>query len=88
MTSQLTDTNPEAEEVLISIIRKIPAAKKLNRVFSFSSTILYLSRRAISRANPDLSEEEKKILFIRYHYGDELADKFQSFLALKSHEKK
>jgi hypothetical protein len=88
MLSQLTDTNPEAEKILIEIRRNMSVSKKLMQVFSFSSEIIKLSKRAISRANPHLTEDEKKILFIRLHYGDDLADKFQSFLAQRPYGKK
>ena len=80
MITQSTDTNPEVERVLISLIRKLSTEEKLNRVLHFSSSIINLSKRAIARANPGLSEVEKNILFVRYHYGGELADKLREYL--------
>ena len=80
MITQSTDTNPEVERVLISLLRKLNPTQKLEQVQSFSSSILKLSKRAISRANPDLSEQEKNILFVKYHYGVELAERLRSFL--------
>ena len=79
MTTQSIDTNPEVERVLISLIRKLSTEEKLKQVMQFSSSIINLSKRAISRANPDLNEVEKKILFVEYHYGAELAKKIRSF---------
>ena len=80
MITQSRDTNPEVERVLISLIRKLSTEEKLNRVLHFSSSIINLSKRAIHRANPDLSEEEKNILFVKYHYGNDLADKLREYL--------
>jgi hypothetical protein len=80
MVAQSPDTNPEVEKVLISLIRKKSISEKLNLVFSFSSAIINRSKRAISRANPNLSEQEKDLLFVKYHYGKELADKLRSYL--------
>ena len=80
MIAQSTDTNPEVERVLISLIRKLSTEEKLNRTLQFSSSIINLSKKAIHRANPDLSEEERNILFVKYHYGDELADKLKEYL--------
>ncbi|HLG31754.1 MAG TPA: hypothetical protein VI362_01845 [Ignavibacteriaceae bacterium] len=80
MITQSTDTNPQVERVLISLLRKLNTTQKLDQVQSFSSSILKLSKRAISRANPDLSEDEKNLLFIKYHYGKELADKLRKYL--------
>ena len=73
MTTQSIDTNPEVERVLISLIRKLSMEEKLNRTLNFSSSIINLSKRAISRAIPDLSEDKKKLLFVKYHYGNDLA---------------
>lgn len=39
-----------------------------------------LSKRAIKRVNPELDEKELNILFVRYNYGNKLAEKFQKFL--------
>jgi len=80
MKTQSTDTNPEVEKILISLIRKTSIQEKFKQTFSFSSSIINLSRRAISRANPGLSEEEKNLLFVRYHYGDELAERVGLFI--------
>jgi len=80
MITQLTDTNPEAERVLISLLRKLNTTQKLEQVQSFSSSIIKLSKRAISRANPDLNEDEKNILFVEYHYGVELANRLRKYL--------
>jgi len=80
LITQSTDTNPEVERVLISLLRKLNSTQKFEQVQSFSSSILKLSKRAISRANPDISEQEKNILFVKYHYGAELANKLRLFL--------
>ena len=80
MITQSRDTNPEVERVLISLLRKLSTTQRIEQVLSFSSSIIKLSKRAIARANPDLSEEEKNILFVRIHYGNELADNLRKYL--------
>jgi hypothetical protein len=79
MITQSIDTNPEVERILISLIRTLSMEEKLNRTLNFSSSIINLSKRAIARANPELSEEERSLLFVEYHYGVELANKLRSF---------
>lgn len=79
MSTQSIDTNPEAERILISLIRTLSMEEKLNRTLNFSSSIIKLSKRAIARANPDLSENERDLLFVEYHYGSELSNKLRSF---------
>jgi hypothetical protein len=80
MITQSTDTNPKTEKFLISLIRNLTITQKFGQVISFSSSVINLSKRAIHRANPNLSEEEKNILFVKYHYGTALADKLRSSL--------
>ena len=41
---------------------------------------MQLSRRAIARANPDLSEKQIDLLFVAYHYGDNLALNLEKYL--------
>jgi len=79
MITQSTDTNPEVERILISLLRKLSTEEKLNRTLNFSSSIIKLSKRAIARANPELTEDERNLLFVEYHYGVELANKLRSF---------
>ena len=79
MIAQSRDTNPEVEKVLISLLQKLSIEEKLNRTLNFSSSIINLSKRAIARANPELSEDERNLLFVEYHYGVELANKLRSF---------
>jgi len=80
MITQSIDTNAEVERVLISLLRKLSMKEKLERTLAFSSSIINLSKRAISRANPDLNEDEKNILFVEYHYGVELDSKLRKYL--------
>ena len=84
MTTQSIDTNPEVERILISLIRTLSMEEKLNRTLNFSSSIINLSKRAIARANPELSKEERNILFVKYHYGNALAEKVRIYLKAKN----
>lgn len=80
MLEQPNDTHPEAEKVLISLIRKASIAERMSRVRSLSETVINLSRRAIKRANPDLTEQELDLMFIALHYGKPLAEKVREYL--------
>lgn len=73
MVTQSIDTDPKVEQQLISLLRKIPFSKKFDRMQVFSSTVINLSKRAIARANPNLSKQEKDILFVKYNYSAQLA---------------
>ncbi|KPA11797.1 hypothetical protein MHK_007998 [Candidatus Magnetomorum sp. HK-1] len=84
MKTQSIDTNPKMEELMISLIRNASIEQKISKVRSLSQTIMYLSRRAIKRANPDLTEKEIKTKYIAYHYGDNLANLYSKALKRKS----
>jgi hypothetical protein len=79
MTSQSPDTAPEAEKVQIELIRQSSVSKRIATVRSLSLTTMYLSRRAIQRANPSLSEREVDLAFVAYHYGEDLAERLASY---------
>ncbi len=86
MKAQSIDTALKAEKFLISLYRNASTAKKFSQVRSLSKTITQLSRRAISRANKELTERQIDILFVAYHYGKELANSLEKYLDTIDHE--
>ena len=86
-SAQSIDTSPDIEKIQISLIRKLSIAERISILRSLSQTVIQLSRRAIARANSEFSEEELKGMFVEYHYGDELANRFRSYLGVKHREK-
>ncbi len=80
MITQSTDTHPDIEKVLITLIRKLDPPQKISQVRSLSQTIILLSRRAIARANKNMNENEVNLLFVSLHYGKELADRVHNYL--------
>jgi len=80
MKTQSIDTRLEAEEVLISLLRKASVARKFTQIRSLSQTTLQLSRRAIARTNKELSERQIDILFVSNHYGKEIATDLENYL--------
>jgi len=49
-----------------------------------TDTVRFLSRRAIERQNPGLSKREIDLLFVKYHYGSELAERLREYLERRS----
>jgi hypothetical protein len=80
MRPQSIDTNLEVEKFQISLIRQANIAKRATRMRSLSETVIKLSRRAIARANPGLSELELNLLFISTHYNENLANRLREYL--------
>jgi predicted ATP-dependent Lon-type protease len=74
------DTHPDAEQFQISLLRKASASERLARACSLSETVIQLSNRAIRRSNPELNEQELKLLFVEYYYGKDLSDCVRKYL--------
>ena len=80
MIPQSFDTDPEIEEKLISLIRLSPVSRLLSHMRSLSQTVLSLSRRALSRAHAPRSDREQSVTFVRFFYGEPLAENFRRWL--------
>ncbi|HLP48158.1 MAG TPA: hypothetical protein VK469_19600 [Candidatus Kapabacteria bacterium] len=78
--SELSDTSPEAEEIQLSLLKKLTPAQRAAKVFSLSNQVIALSKRAIQRQNPGLNEFEIKILYLYYFYGPDIAQKVREYL--------
>lgn len=81
----ISDTDREAEKEQVRLMRTLGNKGRFKLAASLSATTRMLARRAIRRVNPALSEEEIDILFVRYHYGAELADRLRDFLESRAH---
>ena len=75
-----SDTTPEAEQVQIELLRKATVAEIIARVRSLSALAISLSRRAIARANPEMTPEEVNLKFVELHYGKRLAEELREYL--------
>lgn len=78
-----SDTRPETEKFLISLLRDAGTAKKFAQIRSLSQTVMQLSRRAISRANRNLDEEQVNLRFLSLHYGKDLAERVEKYFYRK-----
>jgi len=87
MLPEITDTNPEADKIQVLLIRKASVAKRISRMRSLSQTTIQLSRRALLRPNPKLSERELNLKFVSLHYGKDLANRLCKYMERKSDEK-
>ena len=81
MKTQSPGTNESAERALIGLIRKASFATKVSQIRSLSQTAIQLSKRAIARANNGLSERQVDVLFVAYHYGEDLASNLEKYLS-------
>jgi hypothetical protein len=81
MKTQSTDTHIKAEQFQKSLLRNRSTASKFAQIRSLSKSIIQLSKRAIFRANEGFDEQEVNLVFIKLHYGQDLADKIKIMLS-------
>ena len=70
----LSDTTRDAEQVQLRLLRDKSPAERLALAVRLSSEVIRASKRAISRAHPELTLRQVGHLFIELHYGRELAE--------------
>jgi len=85
MVPQSIDTHPAIEELQISLLSQATVARRFAIMCSLSQTTIYLSRRAIRRANPTFNQQELDVAFVELHYGIELANRLRLYLQQREH---
>ncbi len=76
----LSDTDPEAAEVQWELLRKMTTSQRSSLLGALTTAAVGHSKRAIARANPDATQREIDLVFIRIQYGDELARNVKAYL--------
>lgn len=69
------DTTPEAESILIQLLRAKPPSERLADAVLASNRVAEQCKNGIRRMNPAISDDEVKLRFIELNYGTELADR-------------
>lgn len=73
MRTQSPDTSPEAERVLIELLRQAPAWRRLQLADHMGSTVRGLSLAGLRARHPKATEAELRRRFADIHLGPELA---------------
>ena len=76
----MSDTSEEATDFQITLLRTKTTSHRLALALTLSETTSALSKRAIRRANPGISEVDLRCRFVELHYGKTLGDKFRKYL--------
>jgi len=75
MRTQSPDTSPEAERVLIELLRQTPPWRRLQLADRMSSTARQLCLAGLRSRHPGMSEANLRRRFADIHLGSELAAK-------------
>ena len=70
----LTDTRPEAEAVLIELLRQAPSWRKLAQVGQMNATVRLLLIQGLRQRHPDADEGEIQRRLASLLLGQELAE--------------
>ncbi len=76
----------EAERVQIELLSKATPERRLELGLCLSQEAMAIARHAIAEANPLVSEEKQKLLFVEITYGKDLADRVKAYLAGRQRE--
>jgi len=76
----ISDTSPEAERVFIELWRQLTPGERVRRALHLSSMVMRMSRQALKRRRPDLSEREIDLWWVELNYGRELAHGLRGYL--------
>lgn len=66
------DTEPEAEETQLRLLRAATIGRRGALACSLSRTVVELARRALARRRPGAGEGEVLLEFVAIHYGEGL----------------
>jgi hypothetical protein len=75
MSVLFSDTSPEAEEVLIELLRKAPPWRKLEMVGQLNATVRTLALCGLKQRYPQATPEELRRRLADLLLGEELASK-------------
>lgn len=75
MRTQSPDTSPEAERVMIELLRRAPIWRRLQLAESMSRTTRLLTMSGIRQRFPQADEDELRRRFAELYLGPELAVK-------------
>lgn len=78
--SLFDDTTPEAEAVLIALLRLRTPAEKLRMVNQLNASMRTLTMTGLHYRYPNIDEAELKYKYAEMRLGHELAEKFQAAL--------
>ena len=67
-----TETSPEAEQVLIELLRNMPSAKKGDLVFDVLKMGRELAIAGLQYRFPDATDEQIRLLYAKQQLGDKL----------------
>lgn len=76
------DTHPSFERKQIDLLQKAGARRRLALGLRMGEDAIQLSRRELCRLHPTLTDQQIALLWVKVHYGNDIAARLQSYLQL------
>jgi len=74
------DTSGDAEPFQLELLRRAGPQRRSALASALTNQALERAHAGIARAHPDMSELDRRLLFVEIHYGIELAERVREFL--------
>ncbi|MFI5183524.1 MAG: hypothetical protein ACHQNV_03930 [Vicinamibacteria bacterium] len=85
MALRSADTDREADDVQMALLREAGVGRRARMTLSLSGEVIGLARQAIRRTLQEPTDEEVGLRFVELHYGLDLATDVRRFLASRRH---
>ena len=83
MRTQSVDTSPDAEQVLISMIRKAPVSRRFGFVQSWTRSMVEGGKLNVRQVYPGSTNQDVELLYAERQYGKDVADELR--VAVQKH---
>ena len=83
MTSFYEDTHPLVEKKHLELLKGLTTTEQLKKTLEMTSWLLWLSKKAIAKANPLWSPQTIDLFFVKNYYGEKLAQRLERYLEKK-----
>src|SRR5437899_6569367 len=80
MRTQSVDTHPDAERIMIEVVRRSPVSKRFKLVQSLTQSTFWSNIQAWRESHREASEQEAAVHFLSCYYGTGLAQRVQAAL--------
>ncbi|MFI5271739.1 MAG: hypothetical protein ACHQ4H_01730 [Ktedonobacterales bacterium] len=84
MKTSSADTSPDAERVQLELMRHASATRRVRLACSLSATTIALSRRALRRTHPEMSDQDALLAWVAQQYDPELARRLRVAVASRN----
>ncbi len=84
MRMQSVDTHPDAERIMIEVVRRSPVSKRFRLVQSLTQSAFWANIRAWRESHREASEQEAAVHLLSCSYGTDLAQRVQAALEMRA----